>query len=459
MKKKVYSGVFTVLSLFGIGASGVAYVASSNPNAVIQAKAADVEYVNKDVVAFKDVVYTSWATFVLDGETDYGTAQATKDDAVMKSLNLWNNIYCNNDTNLKLYSGVNSAAIFNIAGNIGGTSGAVNTSICENNVLAQSIRRVTVPAGTEFPSLGYAEKSGNVVYRTTVDKTFVRTGSGWVLEPNIDANEVANYFAVEGSWNPGAHPTFPNMNTYAIRFSGVTSGTSFTFGGSADSLDVSVDVGSNITINGQSFYSAGCKVHYAFGNFYLGLSINPAALTQEYNIIEIKQDTVFQFHKLNAARLVVEKTTGKMYSLTAATGINWNNQDYGSFASTEGVDTLVNAVPQNGYLALIKFDKEITLTATTESGYLFDGWYKVVEGTPCNTIKIALKYHPETKKPAIKKIERISRPGLRQYSDVANMPRVLNGLGIAIISTSKGIITDKEAKELNVGGEVICYVY
>lgn len=92
-----------------------------------------------------------------------------------------------------------------------------------------------------------------------------------------------------------------------------------------------------------------------------------------------------------------------------------------------------------------------------EKGYILA--YKVVEGTPCSTIKIALKYHPETKKPAIKKIERISRPGLRQYSDVANMPRVLNGLGIAIISTSKGIITDKEAKELNVGGEVICYVY
>ena len=70
-----------------------------------------------------------------------------------------------------------------------------------------------------------------------------------------------------------------------------------------------------------------------------------------------------------------------------------------------------------------------------EKGYILS--YKVVEGTPFNTIKIALKYHPQTK----------------------NMPRVLNGLGIAILSTSKGVITDKEAKELNVGGEVICYVY
>ena len=85
--------------------------------------------------------------------------------------------------------------------------------------------------------------------------------------------------------------------------------------------------------------------------------------------------------------------------------------------------------------------------------------YKVVEGTPFNTIKIALKYHPQTKTAAIKKIERVSTPGLRKYTDVENMPRVLNGLGIAILSTSKGIITDKEAKELGVGGEVICYVY
>jgi len=92
-----------------------------------------------------------------------------------------------------------------------------------------------------------------------------------------------------------------------------------------------------------------------------------------------------------------------------------------------------------------------------EKGYILS--YKVVEGTPYNTIKIALKYHPQTKTAAIKNIERVSRPGLRQYTDVENMPRVLNGLGIAILSTSKGIITDKEAKELGVGGEVICYVY
>ena len=92
-----------------------------------------------------------------------------------------------------------------------------------------------------------------------------------------------------------------------------------------------------------------------------------------------------------------------------------------------------------------------------EKGYILS--YKVVEGSPCNTIKIALKYHPQTKTAAVKKIVRVSKPGLRRYTDVENMPRVLNGLGIAILSTSKGVITDKEARELNVGGKVICYVY
>ena len=92
-----------------------------------------------------------------------------------------------------------------------------------------------------------------------------------------------------------------------------------------------------------------------------------------------------------------------------------------------------------------------------EKGYILS--YKVVEGQPVNTIKIALKYHPQTKTAAIKKIERVSKPGLRKYAGVEAMPRVLNGLGIAIISTSKGVITDKEAKEMNVGGEILCYVY
>jgi small subunit ribosomal protein S8 len=93
-----------------------------------------------------------------------------------------------------------------------------------------------------------------------------------------------------------------------------------------------------------------------------------------------------------------------------------------------------------------------------EKGYILS--YKVVNGeNKQNMLKIALKYNPKSKKPAIKKIERVSRPGLRRYIGGDEMPRVLNGLGIAIISTSKGLMTDKEAKKENIGGEVLCYVY
>jgi len=74
-------------------------------------------------------------------------------------------------------------------------------------------------------------------------------------------------------------------------------------------------------------------------------------------------------------------------------------------------------------------------------------------------LKIALKYHPVTKESAIKNLERVSKPGLRKYTDTENLPRVLNGLGIAIISTSKGLMTDKEARNLNVGGEIVCHVW
>ena len=74
-------------------------------------------------------------------------------------------------------------------------------------------------------------------------------------------------------------------------------------------------------------------------------------------------------------------------------------------------------------------------------------------------IKIALKYNPESKASAIKVLKRVSKPGLRQYCDSSSIPRVLNGLGVAIISTSKGVVTDKEAREMGVGGEVLCYVY
>ena len=78
---------------------------------------------------------------------------------------------------------------------------------------------------------------------------------------------------------------------------------------------------------------------------------------------------------------------------------------------------------------------------------------------PQGVIKIALKYDKETKEPVIRKMARISTPGLRQYADVGNLPRIINGLGIAIISTSKGVMTNKKAIKENVGGEVLCYIY
>jgi small subunit ribosomal protein S8 len=100
--------------------------------------------------------------------------------------------------------------------------------------------------------------------------------------------------------------------------------------------------------------------------------------------------------------------------------------------------------------------KEIT-KILFEKGYVLN--YKFEDETgPQGTIKIALKYHPVSKIPAIKKIERISKPGLRKYAGAGELPRVMNGLGIAVLSTSKGVMTDKEAREENVGGEILCYV-
>lgn len=92
-----------------------------------------------------------------------------------------------------------------------------------------------------------------------------------------------------------------------------------------------------------------------------------------------------------------------------------------------------------------------------DKGYIAN--YKFEDDQVQGTIKIALKYHPITKIPAIRTLKRVSKPGLRKYAGIENMPRVLNGLGIAILSTSKGVMTDKEAQVQNVGGEVLCYVY
>ena len=100
--------------------------------------------------------------------------------------------------------------------------------------------------------------------------------------------------------------------------------------------------------------------------------------------------------------------------------------------------------------------KEIT-KVLFDKGYILN--YKFEELDSQGSIKIALKYHPETKISAIKSLTRVSTPGLRKYADSKHLPRVLNGLGVAILSTSRGIMTDKEALRENVGGEVLCFVY
>ncbi|MGS2738611.1 30S ribosomal protein S8 [Sinomicrobium sp. M5D2P17] len=100
--------------------------------------------------------------------------------------------------------------------------------------------------------------------------------------------------------------------------------------------------------------------------------------------------------------------------------------------------------------------KEIT-KILFDQGYILS--YKFEDNSVQGTIKIALKYNKVTKEPIIKKIQRVSKPGLRKYVGSDDLPRVLNGLGVAIVSTSHGVMTSKQAKQDNVGGEVLCYVY
>ncbi len=121
---------------------------------------------------------------------------------------------------------------------------------------------------------------------------------------------------------------------------------------------------------------------------------------------------------------------------------------------------LRNAIKANHRVVEIpasNLKKEIT-KVLFDKGYILN--YKF-EDTPNHqgNIKIALKYNPETRESAISRLERISTPGLRRYVNAASMPRVMNGLGVAILSTSRGVITDKEARTMNVGGELLCYVY
>ena len=99
--------------------------------------------------------------------------------------------------------------------------------------------------------------------------------------------------------------------------------------------------------------------------------------------------------------------------------------------------------------------KEIT-KILLDKGYILN--YKFEDDKMPGTIKIALKYHPVSKISAISKLERISKPGLRRYVNANELPRVLNGLGIAIMSTNRGVMTDKEARTLHIGGEVMCYI-
>ncbi|MFZ2907420.1 MAG: 30S ribosomal protein S8 [Cyclobacteriaceae bacterium] len=121
---------------------------------------------------------------------------------------------------------------------------------------------------------------------------------------------------------------------------------------------------------------------------------------------------------------------------------------------------LRNAIKANHKVVEIpasNLKKEIT-KVLFDKGYILN--YKFEQGeNPQGTIKIALKYNVETRESAISSLERVSTPGLRQYRGTDNLPKVLNGLGVAILSTSKGVITDKEARKMNVGGEVLCYVY
>ena len=118
-----------------------------------------------------------------------------------------------------------------------------------------------------------------------------------------------------------------------------------------------------------------------------------------------------------------------------------------------------NAVKANHRVVVIpasNLKKEIT-KILFEQGYILS--YKFDDSSVQGTIKIALKYSKDNKESVIKKIQRISKPGLRMYAGSNEMPRILNGLGIAIVSTSHGVMTGKQAQRENVGGEVLCYVY
>ena len=138
---------------------------------------------------------------------------------------------------------------------------------------------------------------------------------------------------------------------------------------------------------------------------------------------------------------------------------NRNLNDMNTDPIADYLTRIRNAVRANHRVVEIpasNLKKEMT-KILFDQGYILS--YKFDDSTSQGSIKIALKYTKETKESVIKKIQRISKPGLRKYASSSEMPRILNGLGIAIVSTSHGVMTGKQAQRENIGGEVLCYVY
>ena len=145
--------------------------------------------------------------------------------------------------------------------------------------------------------------------------------------------------------------------------------------------------------------------------------------------------------------------------MQAGFGRSWERKHKMTDPIADYLTRLRNAIKANHRIVEVpssNLKKEIT-KVLHDQGYIQN--YKFVDEGPQGTIKVALKYNPESGSPAIMRLQRISSPGLRKYAKANELPRVLNGLGIAIMSTSKGIVTNKEAKNLHVGGEVLCYVF
>ena len=163
---------------------------------------------------------------------------------------------------------------------------------------------------------------------------------------------------------------------------------------------------------------------------------------------------------LSEGRLVAEKALSSMFKYCPGRPDQFNSQfNLMTDPIADYLTRLRNAVKAGHRVVEIpasNLKKEIT-KILFDKGYILN--FKFVEDGPQGSIKVALKYDRSGKVNALKALKRVSRPGLRKYVGYREMPRVLNGLGIAILSTSKGVMTDKEASQLKVGGEVLCYIY